>query len=203
LDISIDVELLAVPPAELTSNTERKDWEGFISSWTLVDAKEGACSWVKGDLVSELLVTFGNEKGPDGDTPLEKFAVDIGVRSRTLKQYAWVSQTFPSRGDRMFENLSWSHFRACVAAENPMSWIEKASQDGWSVARLTEEIKNATDNQAVTDGIPCTYCQGMLPESGSLHLRRDNHTVGSYCSWKCLLAFGLIQCKEEDAAESC
>lgn len=50
--INLDVEMLAIPPAEINSDLPKKDWEGFISCWSVVEDKNTACSWAKGDLVS-------------------------------------------------------------------------------------------------------------------------------------------------------
>lgn len=188
---TLELSILAAPPDEISENTEPKAWEDFTSCWTVINAYETECQWTKGDLVSELGRTFGNDKGPDGRTPIEVFATDIGAEIKTLRQYRWVSETFSSREDRCYDNLSWSHYRAAAGTDDPKYWTKLASDNSWSVARMAEEIKTAQDKASVELGRPCTRCGSPLPETGSIHTRRDGQKEGSFCNEECLLQYYL------------
>jgi len=195
------LEIYAKPPAEIGENAPRREWEELISSWMTVQELGDQSNWTLGDIANEVERCFGKSKDTNGETPLDKFANSVGERKETVRQYAWVSRAFPKRVDRV-TGLSWSHYRAAAKMSKDgtqMTWIDEAVKNDWTVARLIEEIKNVQDAASVENGRPCSQCGGLLPESGSYHVRQDGHKVASLCSTRCLTAWAYERAKNEAA----
>lgn len=191
------LEVYAKPPGEVSEYEPTKSWGELISAWATVQELGDMSSWTLGDIANEVTRTFGTSKDTGGKTPLDKFAEEVGERPSTVRQYAWVSRTFPARADRM-TGLSWSHYRAAVKTEAPMVWIDTAVKESWTVAKLVEEIKNVQDTTSVIEGRPCAQCGGPLPENGAYHVRRDGQKVAAFCCARCGVAWFLEKAQNEN-----
>lgn len=172
------LEVYAKPPAEVDNDEPKKSWEELVSAWMTVRELGDASNWTLGDIAVEFERAFGRAKGPDGRRPIDVWAAAIGEKHDTVRQYAWVSRTFPRRQDRM-TGLSWTHYRTVVkTGDAAMTWINEAVANNWTAARLAEEIKNVQDAASVTEGRPCDQRGEPLPEEGSIHIRANVEDMG-------------------------
>ncbi len=67
---------------------------------------------------------------------------------------AWVRQTikvyraFPTEESRMpYADMTYSHFREAAYTDDPVSWMDRAAEHGWSVA----EMQKAKRGQVIDD----------------------------------------------------
>ena len=137
------IESITLDPSNLA---QAKDWEDFISLWTISKEIDQRNQWFKGDIVNKIADTYG-------ENALSKFAQEVKESTGTLEHLRRVSRAFPI-GKRLL-NLTWTHYfiASCTDSykkglkmfdgKNRFKWIEKAHDEGWSTPRLHEEIKKA------------------------------------------------------------
>lgn len=197
----VGLEIYAKPPAEVSDNEPTKSWEELVSAWLTVRELGDASNWTLGDIAVEVERAFGKSKGPDGRRPIDIWAAAVGEKHDTVRQYAWVSRTFPKREDRM-SGLSWTHYRTVAkTGDMAMVWINEAVKNNWTAAQLAEEVKNVQDAASVAEGRPCEACGEHLPEDGSVHIRVNGKKLAALCSWTCVVAFALPLAKAEKEEE--
>lgn len=187
-DIELSLESLAMTPAECELTPPRKTWEELISALHTAQSTEGISNWVLGDIGNEIEVIFKTEKDPTtGMTPLAQAAVAIGEKPASLQQKVLVSCRYPERMDRK-TGLSWTHYRSAASADNPMDWINKAVDNGWTVSQLEAELKQAGEMKAILIG-NCSVCGHDLTMDNARHIRFRNKKETSVCSVTCMFKF--------------
>lgn len=77
---------------------------------------------------------------------LEKFQAkpgdigsQVGYSGKHIKNMSTAFLTFPVEEDRAIE-LSISHHIACLKADDPKSWLDRAVQEQWSVRQLKQAL---------------------------------------------------------------
>jgi hypothetical protein len=87
--------------------------------------------WAMGELAMRVTKSYG-------DDTLNKFAVAINVRGKTLYEYHRIYKFYGENSTRV-ENLSWSHHREAMRLKDLAKalWaLDKASAKDWTVERM-------------------------------------------------------------------
>lgn len=135
---------------------QSQDWESIVS--TGMEAKESIDSsrFVLGDLASKVETIWGKDM-------INEYAKAIGIEKRSLQRYRDVSRKIPSELREEFRHMSWSHFRLASGQIDPRKWIEKASDEQWSVELLSIRIKEAHGESVPpipkVKMVECPYCR--------------------------------------------
>lgn len=155
--------------------------------------------WEIGDLIGDL--TKGVPKKVVKSV-YDSISRDTGMEYTTCMQRKWMSEKFPKTSRNIAPNLSYTHYRQAVVLDDPIAWLEKASDNGWTVAQFQSQLTAAKENTKIQDeGMPCSRagCLNALP-------LESKHRVSIYlyhkkfvcCSLACagnILINNLLQIK--------
>jgi hypothetical protein len=115
---------------QITAEVTRDEWLGIF---TAIQHIQSAIQWIIGDWL-----VYGVER--EWGKTYDDFAAQIGYKPETLHNFAWVAKSihFSLRN----EKLSFNHHYvvAGMSPEDQRTWLERAVENHWSVARLREEI---------------------------------------------------------------
>lgn len=124
-----------VPAREIDQETgevldpDRLGWDEDVAEGIALREQHDGAQWGLGSLASRVTTRYG-------DHTLEQYASAIGVGYSALRDYLSVAKRFVGRPT----NLSWSHHQVVVARDDAEELLARAEADGWSVARLRQEI---------------------------------------------------------------
>ena len=148
-------------------------WEGFDDFETLSGLASEALSMR--DIPQRIIGKIVLALNTDDPGTLEKFSKEIGVSIHTLRIYSWVEKRL--EGIDFPEDLPWSALRLVAGTDDPKSWIDKLTEQGWSVAELRRKIMLASGKPErhhkhktlkcsscgfITDGVKCEGCGEVL-----------------------------------------
>jgi hypothetical protein len=170
----IPEEPITLNPIDLERATT---WEEFISLWMISKDIDMRNQWFKGDIANRVAVAHG-------ESSLSKFAQDVQEKRVTIESYRRVARAFP-RETRGY-NLSWTHYfiasftdsfkkgEGKFETENRFKWVEKACDESWSTARMTEEIRKVNALADSKDDIFLYYDEYLSKVSHVLmHIEKD------------------------------
>lgn len=112
------------------------DWETLADTGRMIREQQDRDRWLLGDLAEKVHKVYG-------ENSLAKFAGDIQVPTKTLRDYHRVSRFYPSAARAEFPALSWSHYRLAIRAgdlDKAMTRLEQAEGNNWPVAELDKQI---------------------------------------------------------------
>jgi len=143
---------VSTPSGNLTLDpsyiSRAKDWEEFVSLWTIAQDIDRSNQWYKGDIANKVSIVHG-------ESSLKKFAEEVREKEKTLIAYRRVARAYPDPSMRNL-NLSWTHYLIASLSDavdrttnqfitsNRFKWLEEAHDNGWTVSRLGMEIKKQT-----------------------------------------------------------
>jgi hypothetical protein len=132
---------ISLRPSDLENATE---WEDFVGLWMISKEIDMRNQWFKGDIANRVAIVRG-------EGSLRQFAMDVQEKGSTVESYRRVSRAFPP--PTRHANLSWTHYFLASYTDSynkgekkfdtdkRYDWVEKASDEGWSTARMAKEIK--------------------------------------------------------------
>jgi len=124
-------------------------WEECVSLGMELREKKDNSQWALGDLA----LTVQKQYGMDS---LGKFAVEIGIKKSTLADYRTCSAFYPSEIRERYRDLSHSFFLVAMRnndLETAIAWLNRASDEGWSVEMLRKMIKGGKEEKSVEEVI--------------------------------------------------
>lgn len=93
-----------------------------------------ATQWAEGDMLAEAKRTYGRKV-------LLRFA-EVGRCSvRWCQRRAKVAETFARDTRALYPDLNWSVFEIAARTDDPVGWLQKAADNGWSEAQLRQAIR--------------------------------------------------------------
>lgn len=93
-----------------------------------------ATQWAEGDILTEAKRTYGRKV-------LGQFA-EIGRCSvRWCQRRAKVAETFGRDVRATYPDLNWSVFEIAARTDDPVVWLQRAADNGWSEAQLRQAIR--------------------------------------------------------------
>jgi len=166
-------EAITLDPSHLV---RAKDWEEFVSLWTVSKEFDQRNQWFKGDILNKVANTYGEKS-------LNKFAQDVKESVGSLEHLRRTSRAFPV--GKRFWNLTWTHYfiASCTdsykkglkmfASRERYKWIREAHDNNWSTTRLQEEVKKA--KAFVDDKDVLGYYLEYIKKIGNvlMHVERD------------------------------
>ena len=123
---------------QAAADPDRLYWDEHVREGIEARQQRDGAQWRLGDLAASVETTYGEQS-------LQKYAEEIGVEFNTLREYRRVANEFGNA--TRVANLSWTHHREVAALDDPEPWLRMAAHEGWSVARLRQEIE-ATRREA-------------------------------------------------------
>lgn len=132
---------------------EGTTFEDWIAVGRALRAITAAIQWLVGDWLHYGEARFGEQ--------FAQYADLIGVRKKTLQNWAWVSGRVPL--SRRRENLSWAHHAevAALPPDEQERWLAAAEMHGWTRRQLRAAI-TGEDETVDEDGmIVCPMCRGQ------------------------------------------
>jgi len=109
----------------------QSQWNRLVSKGLEVREQRDGAQWELGDLAGEIDKDYGQDS-------IGKFAQQINMAGKTLRNYRIVSRTF-KKEQRNY--LSFSHYAHLTTVSNPMEWVYKARDNEWSVDQLASELR--------------------------------------------------------------
>jgi hypothetical protein len=180
------------PLPEDQENLAPETLEQLVSRGTVIKDVHNSSQWALGDLS----IKVEHDLGAEG---LAAFALQLGEKPGTMRQYRWVSSKFPTKDNRA-THLSWSHYRYASGTDNPLEWIQMAVDADWTVSQLRNEIMASQDRVAIDGHVPCAECERSIQE-GAIFIRYGNEKR-SMCSWECVMSFAEKQLEPETTVDS-
>jgi hypothetical protein len=110
------------------------NYEELVTEGQSAREERDKIQWRLGDLAQEVSNTLGKHMVTD-------FAIRIFVDKGTLARYKEVASAYTPEIREEYKYLSWSHFRAAAAQNQPEDWLQKAADNSWSVENLMTQIK--------------------------------------------------------------
>ncbi|MFA5160167.1 MAG: DUF1016 N-terminal domain-containing protein [Candidatus Omnitrophota bacterium] len=101
-------------------------------------------AWEIGRLIDTHVLQH-KERADYGKGILERLSTDLGMNERELYYMLELYRTYPTA--RPAAQLSWSHYKALLAVNDPKErkvLAEQAEKENWSRDRLREEVRNVT-----------------------------------------------------------
>lgn len=95
-------------------------WEDHVKAWQDVRGQIADYQWQLGAVAASMATKYG-------DRALDKFAKQVGDKRRTVYTYQQVYLRFGHQP--RLPNLTYSHYRAVVAAPNAEELLQQASQE--------------------------------------------------------------------------
>jgi len=155
-----------------------KDWEDFISLWSISKEIDQRNQWFKGDIADKVAVLHG-------EGSLKRFSEEVEESLPTIENYRRVSRAFPE--DKRNWKLSWTHYFIASYTDSfkkgqnkfdkddRYEWIEKAHDNNWTTVRLKEEIKKKKAFAGKEDSSVFDYYEEYLKKVRNilLHIERD------------------------------
>ena len=134
-----------IPPKPQPAIIEQKilNWEELVSEGMVARENKDGSQWRLGDLALMIEKKYREDS-------LGKFAVEIGVRKNSLKNYRNTARIFKKDIRISFSRLSYSHFQICASQENPKKWLEDADENNWSCEYLSREIAKQKEKKRYT-----------------------------------------------------
>lgn len=114
-----------------------KTLEEYISAIQNITETEAKAIWLKADMLLEARDVF------QGSGYSNTMAEALGCSARYIQELIKVAKTFPQE-ERLF-HLSFSIYRVCAKAGNPVYWLHRANDEMLSQRQLEEEIQGAKD----------------------------------------------------------
>jgi hypothetical protein len=113
-----------------------------------LQGKKDFVAWTAGDILVGMTEDLPKKQVAE---LLVRISQDTRIEPDTVQQYLWVAKKFPPGPvrDDYAESLTWSHFRACAALENPTEYLDKAAQELWSVGKLMEQLALNRENAKI------------------------------------------------------
>jgi hypothetical protein len=109
--------------------------------------------WEIGDLIGAVTKDVPKKQVRE---VLVSIAKDTGLEYSTVTQREWISSRFPKEKRNIAPNLSYTHYRVAAGLENPVEALEKASDEGMTVAQFKSYITAEKDAEKIKDeGLPC------------------------------------------------
>ena len=130
--------LRTVPyPAGIPS-TAFADFEQALSVFiTAVETEEDAL-WRQADVAYHMTARFGR-------LTARWIAQNTGKSEQYIRSLIAAAKAFPRSTDRVFHDLSMSHYRAAAVTTDPAVWMQRAQTEQWSVEDLRWAIRLAQD----------------------------------------------------------
>lgn len=95
-----------------------------------------ATQWTLGDMLARAREEFG-------PGVLGQFAEVARVTKRWCQRLARVSETFSESERAAYPDLGWSVFAVAAGTDDPIGWLQRAADNGWSEAQLRQAIRGA------------------------------------------------------------
>ena len=120
-----------------------KSLEEYISAIQNITETEAKAIWLKADMLLEARDVF------QGTGYSNTMAEALGCSARYIQELIKVAKTFPQE-ERLF-HLSFSIYRVCAKAGNPVYWLHRANDEMLSQRQLEEEIRGAKDTGDINE----------------------------------------------------
>lgn len=141
-------------------------------------AAEDSDNWRIGDAAAYIKEVYG-------DVALRLAAKEVGVQPATLKQYAWVSTTFPAQ-KRCRYRVSWSHFRTVAHCKHPDAVLNCAVKKNMSVKAVRDYL--VSSGNILPTRHTCVTCGELFPENKEKASRITEAGVTKWvCSYECAI----------------
>lgn len=108
--------------------------ESFLQIWVNMAEEDRESLWRQGDFAILARERYG--KAIFGD-----LAAIRQCTVRWIQQLARVAEMYPKEIREEFAELPWAVFSLAAAQSNPVQWLEKAYENGWSEADLRKAIR--------------------------------------------------------------
>jgi hypothetical protein len=159
-----DLVLTGETPLYLDPTILKKlnSYDDFLSTFIQLDQATSSFSWLKADLLSELV----KRKGVGGVTSISR---DIKCPLSTITNYIRTARAFPP--EKRVVNASFSlHYQASFAdsynsktfdftGAKRFEWLEKAVDNNMSRRRLAEYIDEEKTRTATQKAVICQFCE--------------------------------------------
>ena len=108
--------------------------EELLTRATEMRQANRATQWALGDIAAEARETFGK-------TALGKLAEVMGVSKRWVERLAQVSEAYSHEERAAYPELGWSIYALAMRTDDPVHWLEQASDNHWSERELRLAIQ--------------------------------------------------------------
>jgi hypothetical protein len=141
-------------------------WEAACSIATADNLSVGERYWNLGDVASRIDKQYGKNR-------IGEFAKVTGNKVSSLKQYRAVSRFYQKEHRSLFENLSWSHYRAAKSLkdiEDALDMLEQASSNSWSCEMTGVEIAKKVGKKVAPKKLLDAECSAKVidPRTGDV-----------------------------------
>lgn len=119
--------------------------------------------WEIGDLIGDLTKDVPKKAIK---AVYESISRDTNMDYSICSQRKWMSEKYDKDSRNVAPNLSYTHYRQAAVTDDPKAWLEKASDNGWTVAQFQSQLTSAKENTKILDeGMPCSRagCMNALP----------------------------------------
>jgi hypothetical protein len=164
-------------------------------------------AWAIGDLLNALVKDAPNKRVVK--KVMEEVSKDVSLEYPTLMSYRWVSSVYPKDKRSISPTISYTHYRAAAGTDDPVKWLESASDNGWSVAQLKSQLIDKKESTDIKEGgLSCARPNCKCPLSLESANRVSMYVYGQkliFCSAACagnLFINSLTQMKQSIMEET-
>lgn len=128
----MSAELAPPEPINAPPSFSGTSWEDHVSSWFEISEAVESAQWMRGAIVASLETKYG-------EASVEKFAGEVMLAARTLRQYRQIYEFYKNGVRSPF--LSWKHHLVAMYAPDAEAALRLAEDEGLSAASLARRIK--------------------------------------------------------------
>ena len=150
-------------------------------------------NWIRGDIAAVVVELNNEEIEKTGKSNvLNDFLEDTGESKSAFMQYKWVASVFDTESLRSLP-VTWTHYRVCAGIadrDEAIDYLKRSSDEGWSCAKLLEEIKGAKMDNAIANGLECSCCNKAMTKEFTISMSISAKGIRTekyvFCSLECL-----------------
>lgn len=117
------------------------DDETFHLNVLALAESHGKLQWQIGDYALAYTIKGAHRDGTDAEASTREFAERYGWTHADIRDWRRVSEAYEVA--ERSATLRWSHHRAVISREDRLGWLAAASEYGWSIRKMLEEIETA------------------------------------------------------------
>ena len=126
--------MFADPEDYLSTAPRESSLEELLTRATEMRQANRATQWALGDIAAEARENFGR-------AALGKLAEVMGVSKRWVQKQAQVAEAYSPDERAAFPELGWALFALAMRTDDPVHWLEQASDNHWSERELRLAIQ--------------------------------------------------------------